>query len=326
MKLAIALAATARPFFGRRDIDRLVRRVYSIAGLTSWLPGFAVVLLGWQAALLFALFGGVIQLGAYAGTHFFGCFALTAFLVWRLNVSASDDRYSAALQIVGWSALAGPFGAFVAAAISLPSLARASTLQGRTVDDVKADLAAVGHAERMHIALLDRRIRIEGASRICPLMDVIAEGSQAAKLEALGVVYRRYETRLSMVLKSALKDPDASVRVLAATVTAKIHARYAEKSGDCQAAAAAEPELAQNWRDLAEARLAYVESALLEASRAQAQIELAIGDLSRAITLDPTDKDSADRLDMAHEQLAARRTKLTSVTLSAERLGEVGSP
>jgi hypothetical protein len=326
MKPAIALAATARSFVGRRDIDRLVRRIDSLAGPTRWLPGFAVVVFVWQAALLLALLGGVIQLGVYAGIHFFGCFAVMAFLVWRLNVSAPDDRYSAALQIVGWSALAGPFGAFVAAAISLPSPVRAGTLQGHAVDDAKADLVAIGHAERTHIALLDRRIRIEGASRICPLMDVIAEGSQAAKLEALGVVYRRYETRLSAVLKSALKDPDASVRVLAATVTAKIHARYAEKSGDCQAAAAAEPERARNWRDLAEARLAYAESGLLEVSRAQAQIELAIGDLSRATELDPTDSDSADRLDMARQRLSARGTKLTSVTLSAERLGEAGSP
>jgi hypothetical protein len=326
MKSAIVLAATARSFVGRRDIDRFVRRVASPAGPTSRLPGFAVMLLVWQSALLLALLGGVIQFGAYAGIHFFGCFALMAFLVWRQNVATSDERYSAALQIVGWSALAGPFGAFVAAAILLPSPICASTSQGRTADDVKADLVTIGHAERTHIALLDRRIRLEGASRICPLMDVIAEGSQAAKLEALGVVYRRYETRLSAVLKSALKDPDASVRVLAATVTAKIHARYAEKSGDCQAAAAAEPELARNWRDLAEARLAYAESGLLEISRAQAQIELAIGDLSRATELDPTDRDSANRLDMAHQRLSSRRTKLTSVTLSAERLGEVGPP
>jgi hypothetical protein len=326
MKSAVAPAATARSFVGRRDIDWFVRRVDSPAGPTSWLAGFAVALLVWQAALLFALLGGVIQLGVYAAIHLFGCFALMALLVWRLNVSAPDDRYSAALQIVGWSALAGPFGAFVAAAIALPSLIRASALHGRTADDAKADLVAIGHAERVHIALLDRRIRIEGASRICPLMDVIAEGSQAAKLEALGVVYRRYETRLSAVLKSALKDPDASVRVLAATVTAKIHARYAEKSGDCQAAAAAEPELARNWRDLAEARLAYAESGLLEVSRAQAQIELAIRDLSRATELDPTDSDSADRLDMARQRLSARGTKLTSVILPPERLGEAGSP
>ena len=32
----------------------------------------------------------------------------------------SNDRYAAALQIVAWSAFAGPFGAFVAAALSLP--------------------------------------------------------------------------------------------------------------------------------------------------------------------------------------------------------------
>ena len=160
----------------------------------------------------------------------------------------------------------------------------------------------------MHLALLDRRIRLEGARRVRPLMDVIAEGSQSEKLEALGVVYRRYEAGLSAVLRRALRDPDTSVRVLAATVTAKLHATYSRKIGDCQAAAAAAPELAQNWRNIAEARLAYAESGLLEASRARAEIELAVVDLTRAAENDPADRESVDRLDLARRRLAAWRT------------------
>jgi hypothetical protein len=111
--------------------------------------------------------------------------------------------------------------------------------------------------EGTHVALLDRRIRIEGACRINPLMDVIAEGAQAEKLEALGVIYRRYEARLSVVLKRAMQDSDASVRVLAATVIAKLHGTYTRKIGDCQAAAAVQPALAQNWREAGEARIGY---------------------------------------------------------------------
>jgi hypothetical protein len=181
-------------------------------------------------------------------------------------------------------------------------------LRDGDIDSLTTDCSAIERVERMHITLLDRRVRLEGACRIRPLMDVIAEGSQSEKFEALGVVYRRYEARLSAVLKRALRDPDTSVRVLAATVTAKLHTTYSRKIGDCQTAAAAKPRLAQNWRNLAEARLAYARSGLLEAPRARAQIEFAVGDLSRAAELDPADRASASRLDRARRQLAAWRT------------------
>jgi hypothetical protein len=305
MKPAIALAAAAQSLIGRGDIVWLMRRVDRLAGRMNWLLGFAVVLLGWQITLLLALYGGVIELGAYVGIHFLGCLVLAARLVWRWNTSASDDGYSAALQIVAWSALAGPFGAFVAAALAFPSAPiRVNISRDGDIDSLTAGCSV----ERMHIALLDRRVRIDGTSRIRPLMDVIAEGSQAEKLEALGIVYRRYEARLSAVLKRALRDPHMSVRVLAATVTAKLHATYSRKVGDCQTAADAKPGVAQNWRNLAEARFAYAESGLLEVPRARVQIEFAIDDLSRATDLDPADRASASRLDMARRQLVTWST------------------
>jgi hypothetical protein len=307
MKPATALANAAQSFPGRGLW--LVRRVDRLVGRTVWLLVFVVALLGWQIALSLALLGGIIELGAYAVIHFFGCLVLAACLGLRLNSPAIDNRYSAALQIVAWSALAGPFGAFVAAALALPSAPmRSKILRDSDVDSLTTDCSAMERVERMHITLLDRRVRLEGACRIRPLMDVIAEGSQSEKLEALGVIYRKYEARLSAVLKRALRDPDTSVRVLAATVTAKLHATYSRKIGDCQTAAAAKPRLAQNWRNVAEARLAYAESGLLEASRARAQIEFAVGDLSRAAELDPADRALASRVNSARRQLAASRT------------------
>jgi hypothetical protein len=310
MKPAMALAAAAQSLVGRDDIARLVRQVDRLVGLKRWLLGFVVVLLGWQIALLFALVSGVIELGAYAGIHLFGCCVLAAWLVRRSKAPGIDDRYSAALQIVTWSAFAGPFGAFIAAALSLPSLpVRSEVLQDGEIDDLTGDdSSAIDHVERMHITLLDHRIRLDGACHTRPLIDVIAEGSRSEKLQALGVVYRKYEARLSAVLKRALRDSDMSVRVLAATVTAKLHATHTRKIGDCQTAAAAEPGRAQSWRDLAEVRLAYAESGLLEAAQVRAQLEAAADDLSRAAELDPDDRPGAGLLDRARRQLAACRT------------------
>jgi hypothetical protein len=310
MKPAITLAAAAQSFVGRGDIGRLVRKLDGFVGPTNWLLGFVVVLLGWQIALLFALLGGVIELGAYAGIHFLGCLVLAAWLVWRSKSSAIDNRYAAAVQIVAWSAFAGPFGAFIAGALSLPSLPVGSgALHDREIDDLTGgDGSAIDPVERMHITLLDHRLRLEGACQTRPLMDVIAEGSRSEKLQALGVVYRKYEARLSAVLKRAIRDSDMSVRVLAATVTAKLHATHTRKIGDCQTAASAETGRAQGWKDLAEVRLAYAESGLLEAAQVRAQLEAAVDDLSRAAELDPDDRPAAGLLDRARRQLAACRT------------------
>ena len=298
-----AIAAAAQSFPGRGSIVWLLR-VDRLIGLANKLSGFAVLLLVWQIALLLALLDGMIDLGAYAGIHCFSCAGLAAYLAWCLKASASGDRYCAALQIVAWSAVAGPFGAFVAAALSLPAAPISSkVLRDVDIDGLTAD-PAHEQTEFLHISLLDRRVRIEGACLVRPLMDVIAEGSQPEKLEALGVIYRKYEARLNVVLKRALQDSDTSVRVLAATVTAKLHATYSRKIGECQTAAAAEPELAQHWRDLAEVRLQYAASGLPETSRARAQIEFAVGDLSRAVELDPADRASADCFDRARRQLA----------------------
>jgi hypothetical protein len=309
MKPAITLAVAAQSFVGRGDIGRLVRQVNRLVGPTSWLLGFVVVLVGWQMALLLALLGGAIELGAYAGIHFLGCVVLAACLVWRSKAPAIDNRYSAAVQIVAWSAFAGPFGAFIAAALSLPSLPnRSDILRDGDTDDLTGDGSAIDPVERMHITLLDGRVRLEGACRTRPLIDVIAEGSRSEKLQALGVVYRRYEARLSTVLKRAMRDSDMSVRVLASTVTAKLHATHTRKIGDCQTAAAAEPGCAQSRRDLAEVRLAYAESGLLEAAQVRAQLEAAVDDLSRAVELDPDDRPTAGLLDRARRQLAACRT------------------
>ena len=302
MRPITASSAAAQSLAGRGPIGW---RNDLRAGLTGWLPGFVTLLLGWQTALFVALLGGVIQLGAYAGIHILGCLVLAAWPALRLYRSVDDERTSAAVQIVVWSAFAGPFGAFVAAALAFPkALAPKKISPDADADDLPGH-AEIGRVERAHIALLDRRVRLEGASRVRPLIDVIAEGTRSEKFEALRLVYRRYEAGLSTVLNRALRDPDdASVRVLAATVIAKLHATYSRNIGDRQNEAAANPELAQNWQTLAEARLAYAQCGLLDSPRAREQIELAIGDLSRAAELDPAGGASLV-LEKARRQLAA---------------------
>ena len=305
MRPATAPVAVAQWAAGQQDMVPPLRWT-RFARQMGWLPGFAILLLGWQIALFLALFNGLIQLGAFASIHVVGCLALAVLLVCRLRGSVFDERNSTALQIVAWSAFAGPFGAFVATALAFPTTPLPSRRDGDS-DDLTTGESAIERAERAHIALLDRRVRLEGASRIRPLMDVIAEGSRTEKLEALRVVYRRYEAGLSTVLNRALRDPDTSVRVLAATVIAKLNATYGRDIGDRQRDTAANPETARGWRALAEARLAYAESGLLEPPRAWAQIERAIDDLSRAAELDSPGGVSAVLLEKARARLETCR-------------------
>jgi hypothetical protein len=302
MNQAPSLASSARTL-GRRSAERAGGRPDPRAAAP---PDLIVALLAWQVIWLAALLGGVVELTIYAAVHVASLLLLTAGLVLRRAFVPADGMPTAALQVIAWSAFGGPFGTFVAAAIVLRPAPRVEA----TTADAGADLsvcAEADHAEHVHLALRDCRMRVEGAQRVRPLMDVLADGLLSEKLAALGILYRRYDADLGPVLKHALRDPNASVRVLAATVTAKLNAIFSRRIGDRQAAAAAMPKSAQSWRNLAEARLAYAASGLLEASLARTELEAALGDLARAAEISPADREIGSRLQRTRRRLDAFR-------------------
>jgi hypothetical protein len=303
MNLLNARAIAARSITIRDRVVRIRREVAS--GPTRWLLGFAAWLLIGQIVLFLALLGRIIEFGTYIEMHLFCCFALMCYLAWyRCTL---DGRSLVALQIVGWSALAGPFGTFVAIALTMPR--RTAGADSQIVPDALTNRftkyrSATERIERMHTVLLDRRARLQDACRVRPLIDVIVEGSTSEKLEALSVAYRKYEAKLAALLRRALQDHDTSVRVLAATVIAKLQTTYGRKIGECQNRVASDPEVAHGWYQLAESRLAYAESDLLEGVRARAEIESAIGELSRAVDLDPANAACVTRLHRARRLIA----------------------
>jgi hypothetical protein len=306
MKLAMALTSGTQISAACGTTVPDVRGTGCLSGVVRHLLVFVVVLLAWQIALLIALLYGFIELDVYLGLHFASCLAWAVWSFRGSSAAALDSPDFAPLQIIAWCAFAGPFGAFVAAALSFRQApARSETISVNNVEILSTDRDQSKRVEHMHLALLDHRVRLKGADHIRPLIDVIAEGSRSEKLEALGVLYRRYGAELGAVLKRALKDPDTSVRVLAATVVAKLHATFGRRIGDCQAATDSTPNVAQSWRNIADARFAYADSGLLEGQRARAEIEFAIGDLLRADEIDPDDRETRDRLEIARRRLAA---------------------
>ncbi|HTO67850.1 MAG TPA: hypothetical protein VMM15_42065 [Bradyrhizobium sp.] len=295
MNLADSPATTERTLTVNGKAVAMRRR--ATPGSTRELRGFAVLVLIGQVVLFLALMDRDVELATYVEVHLVCCLVLMSWLAW---LGRRDHRGLAALQIVGWSAIAGPFGAFVALALTLRRLVAATEAQ--IGPEAAADRSTIA---RMHTVLLDRRARFQDVCRVRPLNDVIVEGSRSEKLEALSVAYRKYEARLGVLLRRALGDHDTSVRVLAATVIARLNATYGRKIGDCQETVGSKPDVAHHWRQLAEARLAYAESGLLEGARARAQIECAVGELFRAAELDPADAACARSLTRAR-RLRAR--------------------
>ena len=137
----------------------------------------------------------------------------------------------------------------------------------------------------LHTAINDHRLRILGAHASRPLLDIVIEATTAEKLDALSLIAKRYTPAFAPALRKALEDADGSVRVLAATVMAQLNNDHTRHIGALQNTALAAPTGA-SWRALAEARLAYAASGLLDADRAQREADEGRACLARADALE----------------------------------------
>lgn len=148
-------------------------------------------------------------------------------------------------------------------------------------------------------------MRLERAHAIRPLLDVIIEGTQLEKFDALSLISKRYDPALAPALRRALEDKDASVRVLAATVLAQQNNAHTKRIGALQAIARAEAGTSSDWSELGQAHFDYAVSGLLETSRAEIEVSHALDYLARAAELDPGNAVATARLD-AVRQYAGR--------------------
>lgn len=234
-----------------------------------------------QSNLFLAFASGRLETTWYLSCHL-GLCTITAALGARwARASATDGdagtRFALVMQVVGWMALGGPFGTLVATALFVPE-----------AKPVRIGEAATGQRpelprhEVLHNLLLDHRLRLHGARAAHPMLDIMIEGTRLEKLDALGVISRRYAPAFATALRRALHDSDNSVRVLGATVLAQQHGIFAKRLGALQASAKEDPENPGIWRDLGQACLAYAESGLLEAAETRALAREAHANFARA--------------------------------------------
>jgi hypothetical protein len=226
-------------------------------------------------------------LAAFCNGWFDWPMALTAHLALSLVVvlvgRSGAERREAVLQLAAWTALLGPFGALIGMTLVLPGAACRDVATPEAEGD-----ATPGRIEALHNTLLDGRLRLGGAHGVRPLLDIVIEGTTAEKLDALGLIAKRYVPALAPALRRGLEDGDASVRVLAATVMAQLHNGHTRRIGALQEAAQAVSTPAA-WRALGEARLGYATSGLLETDRARREADEGTVCLARADALEFTD-------------------------------------
>jgi len=241
-----------------------------------------VALLVFQIALFASFASGLLDNIGYGAAHLGSC--LLAWYAGRWMVGRTAKGVSVCLlQIIGWTALAGPFGAILSAALlALPDPRACSELSAQSPR--KALLKGSRVAE-LRVALLDSRLPADRTDAPKSLFDVLAEGTEREKCEALTIIGKLYDPALAPALRRALSDVNAPVRVLAATVLAKLRAKFVKKVGALQSEVERAPELAHKWRELARARLDLAHSGLLDTLHSREETTRAQEDLERAASL-----------------------------------------
>lgn len=201
--------------------------------------------------------------------------AMAVYIVGRMRRKQNTPpMWGIFVQVAIWVAAAGPFGAVVCGALLVPRDEKANTRLAR-LQPAGGGKATQSNEFPAHSwkALQDGRMRISGAHKITPMVDVVLSGSRIMKLEALSHVARQYSASFAPTLQQALEDRDASVRVLAATVIAKQHETFSGRILELEEICAKNPEDLAAWQNLAQAHLRYADSGLLDSSRADAERE-----------------------------------------------------
>jgi hypothetical protein len=194
--------------------------------------------------------------------------------------------FGAYLQLALWTAIAGPFGTPVAMLAAAFGESRVPSSQdiGAWLDDQVATW--LRKTRDLQSALLDRRIRIEGASQAAPLRDAFAVGSQQEKFAALTVIARKFDPSLAYALRLAMRDTDPSVRVLASTVIAKLQTRMSARLAALKDTAAKE-DAPEAWLALGQAHAKYATSGLLLAFQSHQHLALAVNYTGEALARSP---------------------------------------
>lgn len=225
--------------------------------LGSMLPLFLASTMLFEASMFTATMTGQLDPHVYGLAHVGGLIA-GCVGVWWLPKHAKAKPLAAVGVILTF--VAGPFGSFCSLALLWPSH-RLLPIAGPAGDDPRHH-----HYETVMADLLAHRLQIRTLSPR-PLIDIFLVGSDDQQLTALGRMLKRFEPAMAATLRLALQSTEPSVRVLAATVIAKLHLDFSERIAALQVTAEMATAPGEAWNELAAACWAYAKSGLLDSTQ-----------------------------------------------------------
>lgn len=128
-----------------------------------------------------------------------------------------------------------------------------------------------------------------GQKSIVPFMEILGKGTEKQKQAMLVLVINHYDGKFAPVLKEALKDEDASVRVLAAMGMAKIEHQFTDRTMNLEKSSQGEKPPAAIQKDLGRLYDDYIHSGILDPLREREFREKAILSYSQHLSYHPED-------------------------------------
>jgi hypothetical protein len=223
---------------------------------------------------------------------------LLAGLAWRLR---RDSDATIFLLLAIATAGAGPFGALgMLAAI----MAGTRYPPEASIGEGAAGTTSGEISKRLHDSIVAGRELSGRSSGLASFRDILALGSFQDKQAALAIITRRFTPPLAPALRMALHDPDAAIRVQAATAAARIEDLFLAGLAQYTGRVAEHPDDPDCRLTLALHLFEHSEAGLCPPERAAADLEQALSHLRQAVALAPLRRDI--RLAIAKVQLRRR--------------------
>ena len=142
-------------------------------------------------------------------------------------------------------------------------------------------------SKRLHDSIVAGRELSGRSAGLASFRDILALGSFQDKQAALAIITRRFTPPLAPALRLALNDPDAAIRVQAATAAARIEDLFLAGLAQYTARVAEQPDDPDCRLALARHLLGHAEAGLCPPERAAADLEQALSHLRHAVALAP---------------------------------------
>ncbi|MBK1669298.1 hypothetical protein CKO28_14770 [Rhodovibrio sodomensis] len=265
-------------------------------GLLGTLEVALVILLvlSVQSALVYFFTAGRLSLNGALAAHGLVTLVLAA---WAFAPRREDPRLHATLALA--SALGFVFGTLgTGIAFLLREVGLRARIGGAGWYALLFPTSSVTRQDQLErdARHRNRRTRLELRGEVAPLVDVLARGKTADRIQIVSFLARNFRPRYSEALRRALSDRDPAIRAQAAGVAAGVERRLADTLQERHHAYEADPYNPDTIFALAELYDDFAHTGLLSAAVARGYREQAVRLYRRLLEIDPGDERARMRL------------------------------